>query len=48
VFGDRRAKRAVKAGDAQTLVTLLADTDPKVRANTANACMEISPGSAAL
>jgi HEAT repeat protein len=47
MFGDRRAKRAVKAGDMQTLVDLLADADPKVRANTANACMEISPGSAA-
>jgi HEAT repeat protein len=45
VFGDRRAKRAVKAGDTQTLVDLLADADPKVRANTANACMEILPGS---
>ncbi len=43
---DRAARRAAKSGDWTTLVDLLGDPDPKVRTNTANACMLIPPGSA--
>ena len=44
---DRAARRAAKSGDWTTLVDLLGDPDPKVRTNTANACMlEPPPGSA--
>lgn len=42
----RAARRAVKAGDMGALIASLADPDPDVRADTANACMEIAPGSA--
>ena len=44
--GGKAAKKAVKDGDVQALIQLLSDPDPKTRANTANACMDVSPGSA--
>jgi HEAT repeat protein len=42
---DRAARRAAKSGDWTTLVDLLGNPDPKVRMNTANACMLAEPGS---
>ena len=46
MFTGRRAKKAIRAGDFQTIVQMLQDSDPGVRADTANACMEIDPGGA--
>lgn len=43
---DRAARRAARKGDTATLVALLGDPDPRVRSNTANACMRLEPGSA--
>jgi HEAT repeat protein len=43
---DRAAKRAARAGDSATLIELLRDPDPKVRENTANACVLIGSGPA--
>jgi HEAT repeat protein len=43
---ERAAKRAVRAGDFAALVALLADSDSRVRFQTANACMLLEPGSA--
>ena len=39
----RAARRAARAGDADVLVALLADPDPTIRSNAANACMLFGP-----
>ena len=41
VFTGRRARKAIEAGDFQTIVQMLQDADPGVRRDTANACMTI-------